>query len=147
MLRMLKLLPDQVGSMWHVIRPAIENALPPTALPSANRASMILAALLRDALSCFVLYKQEESRTVLGVLVTQVLEQVDSEHKVLFVYTLYGTGLATGKDWLTLISLIKDYARSSGCSHISALSKVDSVIKMMQILGADTEYRLMTLEV
>jgi hypothetical protein len=148
MLRLLKLLPDQIGEMWHVLKPSIEAALPPTSIDDANRGALILASLLTGRLDCMLVVKvRDDGNSIIAVVVVQVLEHVDSDSKTLFVYAMYGTGIAAGKDWLVIIDLIKDYARGQGCSRLSALSKVESVIKIMQLMGADTDYRLLTLEV
>ncbi len=136
---------ESIAASWPKLRDKIEGALPPISYESPDRSNKILESLLSGRLHCLVLY--EAGKGVTGIVVVDFMTHFDSDHRTMFIYTLHGTGIATGKDWVEMIGLIKGYAKSQGCRDIAALSKSPSVIKIAQILGGSADYRLIQLEV
>jgi hypothetical protein len=147
MLQMLRIYPVAIPNAWPTLKACIEKALPPTTEDHAGRMNLVLASALSGRLEIFILFREGQEKKIIGVIVFERLKQVDADKPTLFIYALYGTGLASGKDWVRLVDMVKDYARDTGCQNIAALSKEPSVIKIIKIMGGEVDYHLLTLEV
>ena len=150
MLRMLKFYPDQVVRHWEKIGNAIEQALPPIAdsRRSDERMNKVLESILAGKMEIhvFVVY-EDEKPTVYAIMSTALTQSVDSENKELLIYSLYGSHLITKDVLFEGIELIKKYAKSQGCSAISAYTNVEGLKVFFDRIGGNSSFTYLRLEV
>ena len=136
-----KLLPEQVTRYWDILRPAIEESLPPVAGETPDKMNRILAALIGGSLHCWVSSQIKDERRILeGVMVTRILHDDVSETKSLLIYCLYGYDIISGNGWKSGFAALAKWAKSIGCSRIVAYSDVPRILDIVEKLGGDTRY-------
>lgn len=140
---LLRLEPDQVNRYWSVIERAILEALPPVAVEDEGLLPNILKNLLSGNMQCWVVTKK---KTIYAMLVTTPQFEIGGT-KNLLVYTLYGFDNLDMETWKEGFNSLKKYAKSIGCKSIVAYSNVERIIQVCRLLGGETEYTFITLEV
>jgi hypothetical protein len=142
---LVQLLSEQVAEYWNIIKYAVEGSLPPIANEAYDKMNRILEALLTDQMQCWVSYREEESGRVLeGILITTITGDFCSDIKSLLVYSLYGFN-ATEQAWAEGFSTISKWAKSKGCNRIIAYTDVPRIIEIIQQLGGEAKYSLVSL--
>lgn len=137
-----KLLPEQVTRYWDILKPAIEESLPPVVDEAPDKMNRILAALIGGSLHCWVSSQiKNEKRILEGVVVTKMLFDDVSDTKSLLIYCLYGYNIISSNGWKSGFATLAKWAKSRGCSRIVAYSDVPRILDIVGKLGGDTRYR------
>ena len=147
-IRMTWLLPEQVAKFWFILRPAIEESMPPISVESPDRMVHVLEAILTSRLVVHVFDRvlDDGKVQVLAVIVTGKVDWFDSQHKDLLVYAIYNWVMdISQRDWMTGLVLLRKYKVGQGCKRILAYSNVDSIIKLFERFGS-SDYRLLIME-
>jgi hypothetical protein len=147
---MLKFYPDQVARHWEKIGYAIEQALPPIvdSRKSEDRMNRILESILAGRLDVhvFVVY-EDEHPIIYAIMSTAITYAVDSEDKDLLIYSLYASHSLSREILFEGLELIKKYAKSQGCLAVSGYSNVQGVKKLFSMVGGDSSFTYLRLEV
>jgi len=150
MLQMLKFYPDQVARHWEQIGSYIEQALPPIvdSRKSEERMNNILESILIGKLDVhlFLVY-EDEKPTIYGEITTSVVSLVDSNNKELLIYSLFGSKRVGKQLIYEGLELIKKYAKSVGCSAITAYTNVDGLKTFFKTIGGDSSFTYLRLEI
>ena len=143
---LLKLLANQVADKWDVIFPAVEIALPAIEdeRERKKRELVLMQSFLDGSLTCWLI---GEEKKILGVIVTSVIEDPGTKLKSLFVYSIYAYQFLSARSWVEVLKPLMKYARKEDCVNILAFSSVEKVIEIMNTVGADTQQRVLRLEV
>lgn len=143
--------PEAISRTWPDLRAAIEIALPPLSNPLENvdRMSGILESLLIGKLHCHAIYKVVEDQPyAFGIVITSIINAVDSDAKNLLIYVLYAhPKYVTGDYADKFIEKIKEFARANGCKALIAYTTIPELINNFIRLGGNADYRLLTMEV
>jgi hypothetical protein len=141
-----KITPDQVASMWDVIRDAIEKSLPPISSEDKNRMNNILTSLLCGKSHCWMSYVKNEDKNIFeGLLITRIIYDDISDCKNLLIYCIYGYEFVGRSSWTEGLKTLVKYAAGLGCSNIVAYSSVPSIISLIDKLGGDTSFKFIKL--
>ena len=143
--QLVQLTPEQVNEDWTAISEGIDLALPPIADEKApDRMDKILSALMDGRMKCWILSVGEEPYVLMTLTITQ---DNMTGTKNLCLYSLYGYRPISYKIWHLLLKEGQTFARKAGCNKIIAYSSLPRVLDLVKILGGDSSYHLITLEV
>lgn len=145
---LVKLLSDQISEHWGNIEFAIKNSLPPTVGESTDKMNNILLALLDNRMDCWVSV-DSDTQQMEGVCVSQILEDDASKTKSLLLYCIYSfnSESANDKSWDEAFMTMVKYARSLGCTRITAYSDIDYIIERAKQFGGDTRFTFISFAV
>ncbi len=150
MLQMLKFFPDQVARHWEQIGYWIEQALPPIvdSRKSSERMNNILESILVGRLDVhlFLIY-EDEKPTIYATMVTAIILSVDSNDKELLIYSVYGSRRMGKQILFEGLELIKKYAKSAGCSAITAYTNAEGIKALFKNIGGDSSFTYLRLEI
>jgi hypothetical protein len=122
--------------MWPVIKFAVEQSLPPVVGESPDKINRILSSMLCGELEVWAAYDQE-SKKFEAVLVTKLSEDRPSNTKSILLYCLYGYSFIGEERWKEGYETISKYAKSQGCSRISAYTNVSRLIEIAKAVGGE----------
>lgn len=145
MMELVKLLPAQIMSYWPSIRECIEAALPPFVASNEHSMLYIQEQLLLGTLECWVAHYRGVPDNVCGIMTTNIVADPVSGCRNLLVYTV--TIIAGHPDelWELAAEKLRRYAMACDCAHIIAYSNSPHMIHIAEKIGADTSYRLITI--
>ena len=150
MLRMLKFFPDQVARHWGQIGYWIEQALPPIldSRKSSDRMNNILESILvgRMDVHLFLVY-EDEKPIIYAAITTAIISPVDGGDKELYVYSLYGSRQISKQILYEGLELIKKYAKSVGCSTITAYTNAEGLKALFKSIGGNSSFTYLRLEI
>jgi hypothetical protein len=134
-----------VNEQWEIVKEAIAASLPPTA-PYTNEETIsnLLTSILRGSLECWALYNGQDA---VAIATFQVVLDGPTGIKSLMIYSLYSYISISYELWNVLLQRIKRHAREQGCSRIIAYTDVNRIIELVRILGGNTDFRFIWLEV
>lgn len=145
---MMKLLPDQVAKFWSIIKYGIEQSLPPVASDHPDKMNRILTAALSNRIDVWISYNRNGSGINLNsVILTKILYDDASDTRSLLLYSLFGYGTFDRPSWQNGLEMLVKYARSQGCSYVTAYTELPSVVQIAKRLGADTRSTFLSFDV
>jgi len=124
---------------WEEIKRTLRVNLLPFADADDNALNNILQSMLIGDMQVWAIIDEDK---ILGLGVTQFLNESASQTLNLLIYSLYGYSFISQDVWADAIEKLKVYAKSKGCSNIIAYSKVGRVIEIAESIGANTELHL-----
>lgn len=133
---LVALLPTQVPDFWEVIRPDLEENMPPISDYGPYDMNNILYGLMTGMMVCWI-YTDREQR-MQGFLITTVLKDLSGVKSLL----LYSIVLYTKEsvDWRHEFETIKKHARSMGCAKIAAFILNKEVLKVLEENNVETRF-------
>ena len=143
--QLVELTLEQVSQDWDAIWEGIDSALPPLADgKDPNRRDRILSAIMDGRLKCWIFSIGDEPY-VLATFTVSIDNMTGTKN--LCLYTLYGYQPIDYKLWNLLLSRVRKHAKELGCYQIIAYSSLPRVMDLVKVLGGDSSYHLITLEV
>ena len=124
---------------WEEIKRTLRVNLLPFADADDDALNNILQSMLVGDMQVWAIIDADK---ILGLGVTQFLNETASQTLNLLIYSLYGYSFISQDVWADAIKKLKIYAKSKGCSNIIAYSKVSRVIEIAENIGANTELHL-----
>lgn len=144
---LIRMLPEQIAKLWHVIKPAIEASLPPIASDPEGRMNNVLSAMLVGGIDCWVSYRKlSEGIEVNAIVTTTIVVDNISGTRSLLIYSIYSPdGVELGQDgWAEGYDALSKYARAVNCSNLSAYSPLDYICEIAESLGGNADFRYIT---
>jgi len=138
-------LPEQVANNWDIIEYAIEQALPPMADDSPDKMNNILEAFLIGKLHCWISVNKDKQPE--AVITTMILNDYASKTKTLLIYTAYAFDKTAALSWMEGFDTLFKYAKSKGCSAVTAFSNDNKIINIAQKFGADINMRYLSFQI
>lgn len=141
----MKLSTEQVHKDWDAISEAIELSLPPTAASKGElRMHNVYKAIMQGIAECWILVKDDET-WLLGVL--YAAKDGLTEDMNLHIFALYGYRSISTNLWTIIFSKIKEKAAKLGYRKVIGYSSNKRVLQIAEVLGFDTSFKFMSLEV
>jgi len=143
---LLMLLPPQISAQWDMIKPAIEESL----LSACENVDMneLLMSLLNNSSQCWVSSRRSNGGNIIeGLIITVVTNDMFGEGKNLLIYSLFGYNMSTREAWRGAGKSLALFARSKGCSRITAYTNVSSLIKLAEGLGGTADQRFVSIPI
>ena len=147
---LLKLSDDQVVRYWEDIKDAIVAAVPPLAESGIAHTTQLLENILMGQLQVWILAESKGNDLAVdtkGTVVTTVWKDIGTGARSLLIYALWGYSFIEAPLWQDGLETLRKFARAERCTKIVSYSKVPRIIQIAEGLGANTETRLITLEV
>lgn len=148
-LMMLKLPADQISNMWNLFEYALWNSVPPGITPSEGFLANTLAACIAGDLQCWLSFQKraDNTREILGVVITYIDNDECSGDKNLLIYSLYGYGKMPTRMWAEGMETLKKYAKGAGCKRILAFTSHENVMKIAKFLDCNAEVSVLQWEI
>jgi len=146
---LVRLLPEQASTIWHIISPMIEAALPPTSGDSSNRMNDILEAIIKNRMQCWIIKKVEGANDVkiYAVVTTVISKDVITGNSQLLIYSLYSVRPMPIDILLEGVVGLRKFARSVGCDRVVAYSSNRRVLDMAKKVGGNIDTVFIQMEV
>lgn len=132
---LLRMLPEQVSEQWTIIKEAIQASAGVYTIPEAKMTN-ILSMLLSGNMQCWVLVDGNNRADVYAVITTFTYDDPLGE-KTLFVFSLYAYKNIPIRLWKSLFGTLKRWAKSLGCSSVSAYVRNEAEKKLLERMGGD----------
>ena len=143
----LRLLPEQISEQWDIIKPTIEESLH-SACEDVDT-NEVLTSLLNASSQCWVSSRKADNggNIIEGIIITVITRNLFGEGRSLLIYSLFGYSMDTKEAWRGGAEALALFARSNGCSRITAYTDVPSLIKLAENLGGTANQRLISIPV
>lgn len=129
----IELLPSQIPELWEVIKlGAIRSSeVPEASIPAfSNR---LLQGLLSGKVSCLI--RLGEGRTVLGVLLSQVQEDLITGERELNCWGIYSFRVIDEESMLAGLEVLKKVAKANKCDRMITMSRHPRVWTLFEGAG------------
>ena len=140
----LRLLPEQIMQLWEPIKTCIQASLPPHALNSVDGLVYIQEQLLLGSIQCW-LGQEANSNMPCVIATTQIVHDPASNMRNLLIYTVTAIANHSQTIWTEALKVMREFALSNQCVHIIAYSNQLDAIAIVESLGGDASWRLMTI--
>ena len=141
----MKLSAEYIRNNWDAIEYAITEALPPTStIEYEGMMVEIQKALFSEAAECWILFSNDTPHLL---MVDYYSIDFFTKEKTMVIYAMYGYKFIPDPLWFKMFEVIKKRAKDEGCLKIQAVSASERVNTIVNMLGWNTEYRLLTSEV
>lgn len=147
---LVKLLPEQISSLWNTIKPGIERAMPPISGSHEGILKNILQGLLEDRLTLWAEYPNEtKDFNILPDLITITTFMVDpgTYSTNLLIYCLVKFKNINREMLESGLATLKSYAKDKKCAFIVAYTIQDNIVDLAKSFGCNTNWTLISLEV
>ena len=140
----LRLLPAQIMQLWAPIKACIQASLPPHVANSVEGLVYIQEQLLLGSIQCW-LGREENSNTPCIVATTQIVHDSVSNVRNLLIYTVTTVASHSQTMWAEALQTMRDFAHSNQCANIIAYSNQPDALAVIESLGGDISWRLITI--
>lgn len=140
---LVRLLPEQILKQWDILAPTLEATLPPV---ERTRMAAVLKSLLSGRLVMWLALTTPNGKDseVAAMVVTSLVQSACGEGCDLLIYALYGWDRIEPEMWTGGLSTLQQYARGLKCDRIIAFTNVERVKQVVNQLGGDTSWSLLT---
>lgn len=138
----VKLLPQQIESLWDSIRFGIIKSLAPTVDITATTIRNILCQLMRGDIQCWCIYG--EDKDIYGYVTTSIIIDANTKDRTLLIYSFSSQKQMSLDMWEDGLKAIEKYARVNMCSIISAYTSNQSIVEITKTYGYNTDYTYIT---
>lgn len=115
-MRVIRLLPNQIPQYWELIKFACAKADKVDEEYYLDYFNELLYSLLSGKAQCFVAIN--ETREIIGLLVTRILLDRITGDNYLFLQSLYGWEKMNQDIWEEAYMLVIEFAQNSKCKHL-----------------------------
>ncbi len=144
---LVRLLSENISDNWDVIRYSLSESIPPTIALNETVLNNILIALLAGEMHCWVSYKDWKNGEIEGVMTTQIIVDLASKTKNLLIYSAFAYNTTNKRTWIEGLEAVNRFADVFGCESIIGYTKAPEIIKVINLLGGDTSYTVLTIPV
>jgi hypothetical protein len=143
---LVQLLPDQVAKYWEQVKFAVQSSFPPTTVAEDVNLNKVLESLLSGSLVAWVSV-DKESRKIVAIVTTTIMEDACSSTRNLLIYSLFGVSNIGKENWTDGYETLMKYAKSKGCRHLVGFTRVELIKKLAKFYGGDVENTLISIDV
>lgn len=145
---LVQLLPEQIANNWHLLVDGIKKGLQPLGVIEEGQLNDILETALTGQLQVWLLADTvEDGYKIKGIVTTCITIDPILGTRNLLMYSVYGIETLHMKLWVDGLNTLKKFAQEEGCKGVSAFSNVPDVVKILGLLGANTSWYYISLEV
>uniref|UniRef100_A0A6M3KL91 Uncharacterized protein n=1 Tax=viral metagenome TaxID=1070528 RepID=A0A6M3KL91_9ZZZZ len=145
---LVRLLPNDISNNWVNISTAIVKGLQPIGTIDEDSINRLLEASLTEELQLWLIIKPEkEVQRIIGLVSTVILIDPILRTKSLLVYSLFGVETIPGHIWVEGIETLRKFAKGNSCTKVCAFSNLVNVVEILKLLGADTSWHYISMEV
>lgn len=133
----VRLSPEQITSIWEVIRPEIYKALVPTAEATAETLQYILQGLLMDNMQCWLGLEDSTppfNDKIYAVMITTIYTDLISRTKSLLIYTLTTVKEVPPAMWSVGMKGLEKFASAQDCKFIISYSDNPEMVAIANAL-------------
>lgn len=137
---LVRLIPEQISSMWDMIKYALENSPPLTTEVNYDSwINNILTSAMDGSIEVWASYNKKDGNAKFeGIALTSFEIDRFIKKRSLLIYYVF-TFRETGKEaWIEGLKVLSKYAKSRKCTRIVAYSNVPEIISTCKKLGGDT---------
>lgn len=138
------LLPEQVSRLWNNIRAKLIDRMPPITVNGPMELAKVYESLLSGIMQC---WSYVDGDKVVGFVLTTVTTDWCTSAKSLLVYAVFSVDTTKKEYFEDAFDTLQRYARSQGCKHITGYTDIPQVIRIVELLGGDTSFTYIKLEV
>lgn len=129
----VQLTPDQVAEQWSLLSKGFEEALPPNLVGSSD---LFMSQLLNSSINAQMqIWIVLEDNKISSAAMTTITTDPGTLAKNLLVYAVYSKDMTNRDFWRDLNHVLKQFARSQGCTTISAYTDSLDVVGIATKLG------------
>lgn len=137
----------QIDKYWELIREALLESLPPYVPKWDTELNAILASILSGKMQVWVICRSATGNPVRGLIVTLVETDECSGAKDLLVYALYSWRWLSREEYADAIRTLTGFGAACGCNTLCACTQNENLIGILQELGCDASYTLLSKEI
>ena len=143
---LLQMQPEQVSLYWEKLKGMIDETVPAVPGESPDKLNNLLTALLDGSFTCWVSFKEnaDGKRSDSILLTTTVYDRI-TDTKSLLLYCIIGFGKVDWSSWLEGIEALRKYGKSKGCSRLVSYADDEGIRKIVEGLGGNTNYYLISI--
>lgn len=133
----IKLLPEQVAKLWHVIRFGIAESFVPRERASNEVLQRYLVTLLSGERQAWAILNQDKG--IAGVLVTRISIEGVTGERALSLDHIYAFEVLPKESWEFGWTVLEKFAKKNSCNAVVALTENERILQMA------TEYKFKTI--
>lgn len=133
----VRLSPEQITSIWEVIRPEIYRALVPTAEATPETLQYVLQGLLTDNMQCWLGLEDATppfDDKIYAVMITTLYTDLISRTKSLLIYTLTTVKEMPPAIWGVGMRELVKFAKSQDCKFLISYSDNPEMVAVADAL-------------
>lgn len=146
---LIQLTPEQVNESWELLRPMVEQSLPPGARSSTNAMTNILtSALVRDC-RFWGYYKRDEEdpqdlkpSRFAALVVTAINQEPVTRLNRMLIFSFWGDSSLTRGDVVTGLQTLEEFAEDKDCTVMYSFSQNRQLEQVLGSMGWNSEHSL-----
>jgi len=143
---LVQLLRTQISDYWPLIKPHVENHLPPVTDISHADTTQVLYCLMIGIMQCWLFVDKENQDKPLGFVLTAPMNDV-TDVKTLLIYNVILLDKTAKVVWEEEYNTLSGFAKSLGCVKLAAFVENQKIISALEKVGADTRHRYVVLNI
>jgi hypothetical protein len=136
---------SEIPKFWEAIKYAVANSDMISGEDVGSMSNHILYLLLSGKASCMV--RISDDRMLQAVFILQILEDLISGKRTLFIRNLYSFSKVDDQIWAKDLDEVVRYAKSVGCKTITCMSNNEKVFRICEALNFNERFRSFVMEV
>lgn len=138
------LLPEQVSSLWNNIKAKLVERMPPITVNGPMELAKVYESLLSGIMQCWT-YVDEDR--IIGFVLTTVTTDWCTNARSLLIYAVFSVDSTKKEYFEDAYDSLRRYAKSQGCKHIAGFTDIPQVKRIVELLGGNTSFTYVKLEV
>ena len=135
----------EIRKDWSTFKKYLEESLPPTSNGLPINIDEVFAKLMTDEMQMWLFLN--EKAEVLGFLITAYSKELGFDFLNLVIYAVVATMPIDENMWKEAYSIVRNFAKKQECKRIIAFTSNPRVLEIVNNLGGDTSFHVVTLEV
>lgn len=134
----VKLIPEQIVSLWDSIRYGIINAIAPLVEPTPSNIRDILCKLLRHDMQCWCVF--DKDKNIYAYITTSISIDMHTKSRALIIYSLFAHKKASSEMWSNGIKALEEFAKKNKCTRITAYTNNADILSIATKYEFNTDY-------
>jgi hypothetical protein len=143
----VRLLPEQIATIWPSVNEAIATTLPPNIEKLSQHLSGILMQLMSGQMQFWVAQQKDPwPPTVLAFILTRIEEEPATGTRILLIYSLYSVTIIEDWMWLGSFKTLRKFALGNNCTKMVAYTRHQHIVDAAEKIGADVSHRVISFD-
>lgn len=143
----VRLLSIQIPQFWDIIKYAVQQVEKIGIDETEESFNLLFASLLSDKSQCFIKYSEELPDRVVGILITEILENRLSGERAIRLRVIYVFKAFNQEDWKNDFKFLTDLAISEKCSKIVFESSNKRIVEVSKSVGFKESFVTMEIQI